>query len=81
MEVVATEDAAKETAMMPQLKGASLKLFDRCRAATASGGIPIPKEAQEALDRTTKLEAHIASLETMDDPEATKLAHTPTNKK
>ena len=41
-----------------------------------NGAIPISKEAQEALDRTSKLQAQIASLEAMDHADTGKIIAT-----
>ena len=65
---------------MLQMKAPSLLLRERCKAAPANGGIPVPKEAQEAQDRTAQeaqdgtneLQGWIASMEAMKQPDTDK---------
>ena len=52
-----------------QMKAATFEIIERCKkgkAAPSNGKLPIPKEAQEALDRTLKLQKDLANLESMD---------------
>ena len=62
-------EPTNEAEVMMQMRAASVKLRDTCKAATTDGGIPVPKEAQDAMDRTTQLEVCIANLEALKQPE------------
>ena len=54
---------------MMQMKASTLEIIDRCeqgKAKPVNGTLPIPKEAQDVLETTRKLQNHITSLEDME---------------
>jgi len=60
-----------------QMKAATLEIIERCKQGKAkptNGKLPISKEAQEATDKTLKLQKDLSSVEDMGYPGAKDIA-------
>ena len=59
-----------------QMKASTLELIERCeqgKAKPVNGTLPISKEAQDALDKTHKLQNQITYLEDMEHQDTQKM--------
>ncbi len=58
---------------MMQMKAQTFQLRELCKAGLVNGAMPISKEAQKAMDDTSKYQNHIAMLEAMEGTDTGKL--------
>ena len=71
------QEGKKQRGVLMQMKAATLEIIERCKqgkAKPANGKLPISKEAQEATDKTLKLQKDLSNVEDLEYPGAKEIA-------